>query len=70
MQLQTIIAPAKPAVSEKVSYEGQAGGIDVESGKSLKVEISPEGNEILAVTVPEGKRWVVYVQVKIQESDA
>lgn len=70
MQLQTTVTPAKPASGEKVSYGGQVGNVKMSSGQTLKIESSPGGEEILNVAVPEGKRWSVYVQVKIQEFDA
>ena len=69
MQLQTIVTPAKPAVAQKVAYAGQAGGIEVTSGQTLKIESSPAGEEVLSAEVPAGKKWTVYVKVDIQESD-
>lgn len=69
MQLQTIVTPAKPAVAERIVYTGQAGGIAVEAGKTLTIESSPGGEDILSVEVPTGKRWIVYIKVDIQESD-
>ena len=69
MQLRAIVTPAKLAVPQKVAYTGQAGNIEVTSGKTLKIETTPGGGEILETTVPAGKKWTVYVKVEIQESD-
>ena len=40
------------------------------AGQSLKIETSPSGGEVLAVTVPEGKVWQVLTYVSIVEMDA
>ena len=69
MQLQTIVTPAKPAVSQRIAYTGQQGRVEVPAGQRLKIETSPGGGEILDVEVPAGKKWNVYVKVDIQESD-
>lgn len=39
------------------------------AGKSLKIETSPEGEEILDVEVPAGKAWVATVNVHVVETD-
>ena len=38
------------------------------AGKELKIETSPDGEEILETTVPAGKSWEVTVGVSIVES--
>ena len=43
---------------------------DLSAGKSLKIETSPRGEDVLDVTVPSGKKWHVHVAVVIQEVDA
>lgn len=40
---------------------------ELTTGQSLKIETSPNGEEILDVTVPEGKTWNVHVAVVITE---
>jgi len=50
-----------------------SGGGEVEiltAGKTLKIETSPDGDEILAVTVPVGKVWEVRMHISISETDA
>ena len=43
---------------------------EVAAGKKLKIETAPDGAEILKITVPAGKKWTVWVNVDITESDA
>ena len=43
---------------------------DMTAGKSLKIETSPAGEELLNVEVPVGKKWSVSIGVQISESDA
>lgn len=69
MQLQSVVTPAKPAVPQMVSYEGQEGNVEVAYGQVFRVETSPNGGELLSSGPPEGKRWVVYHKVAIQEFD-
>jgi hypothetical protein len=40
------------------------------AGQVLKIETSPDGEEILDETVPAGKSWEVTVRVDIVETDA
>lgn len=40
------------------------------AGKILKIETSPDGEEILNETVPTGKVWTVIVSVHVREVDA
>jgi len=42
----------------------------VSAGQSLKIETSPDGEEVLDAECPAGKTWTVYVSVKIEESNA
>ena len=37
------------------------------AGQTLKIETSPDGEEILVAVVPAGTRWIVSVIVDIQE---
>ena len=69
MQLQAIVTPAKPATSQRVVYEGQAGNIAVAEGQSYKIETVPNGEEILDVGPASRKRWVIYNKIVIQEFD-
>ena len=56
----SIIAQAK--------YVG-TGQYIIPAGKSLKIETSPAGEEILNVTVPAGKSWAVAMQIVVVESN-
>lgn len=38
------------------------------SGDRLKIETSPQGSEILDLTVPDGKSWNVTMFVRIEET--
>jgi hypothetical protein len=43
---------------------------EIAAGKSLRIETTPSGEEILDVEVPEGKVWTVTVSVRVIEEDA
>jgi hypothetical protein len=60
MQLKSIIHPAIGQLS------GSDSGIIVTAGQRIKIETSPDGIEILDVTVPEGETWVFNVGVDIR----
>jgi len=53
----------------KVVKSGQEAGIPVPAGRSIKIETSPGGEEILDVECPVGKSWSVRVIVEIDETD-
>ena len=42
----------------------------VAAGKTLTIETSPQGEDILSVEVPGCKEWVVQINVQITETDA
>ena len=42
--------------------------IIIPAGKTLTIETSPNGEEILSVEVPAGKTWVMDISIKIAES--
>ena len=42
----------------------------VTAGKSLKIETSPRGDDIMDEEVPDGKKWDVSVSVQVTETDA
>ena len=44
--------------------------VDVAAGQSIKIETTPEGEEVLDAECPAGKAWSVRVIVEIEESDA
>ena len=54
------------------AYDQLLGGSEfaLAAGQSLKIETSPDGEEILNEECPAGKAWAVYVFVKIVEIDA
>lgn len=43
--------------------------VTVGAGKVFKIETSPQGEDILNLTVPEGKVWSVQMNVQITETD-
>jgi len=44
--------------------------VEAAAGQSLKIETSPDGDDILDVECPAGKAWSVRVIVEITETDA
>ena len=51
----------------------KAGGgtYEVPSGKSLKIETSPDGEEIADLSPPKGKKWeTVNISIQVCEVDA
>lgn len=59
-------------LTESVQHK-KLGGNDtftVPAGKLLRIEYSPDGEEILSVEVPVGKEWHVGVVVDIEEVNA
>ena len=63
-----LIIQTSPALLETKNYSG-SGTYDVSAGKTLKVETGPQGDEILSITVPEGKKWRANVTISIVETD-
>jgi hypothetical protein len=60
VQLKSTIYPAVEQLS------GSDSGIIVTAGQRIKIETSPDGIEILDVTVPEGETWAFSVGVDIR----
>jgi len=56
---------SRPAEISKYGDEN----FQVQAGKTLLIETSPSGEEILNLDVPEGKRWEVRISVNIVEMD-
>jgi hypothetical protein len=54
----------------KVLRTGQDPEVSIPVGKSLVVETTPGGEEILKMTCPSGKVWTARVIVEITETDA
>jgi len=52
------------------AWSGYAGSgkIVIPGGKKLVIETTPQGEEILSATVPEGKTWTVSISINIIES--
>jgi hypothetical protein len=44
--------------------------VEIPAGKTLKMDTSPNGEEIVNSTVPSGKVWNVIVHFEITETDA
>lgn len=53
MELQQIIIPATQG---QIRYSG-SGSFSAVSGKTLKIELTPGGPELLTIPVPAGKKW-------------
>ena len=45
------------------------GTVALAAGKTLKVETSPAGEEILTAVVPAGKVWSITIVIDITETD-
>ncbi len=52
---------ARPSTAD-VDYEGS---VSMVAGQLFKIETSPAGAELLAVTVPVGEAWTLLVRVDI-----
>ena len=63
MDLRDISVEARSVVAGDQLFE-------VAAGKTLKIETSPQGQDILDLTVPVGKKWSVQINVAITETDA
>jgi len=61
-----LVDQSRPSVVEFLGNED----FNLSAGKSLKIESSPQGEEYLDVTVPEGKSWTVHIHLTIVETDA
>lgn len=46
------------------------GAVQIAAGKRLRIETTPDGEELLDVPVPSGKTWAIRVHVYVDESDA
>ena len=57
-----------PAIAAKTEYNGSTT-LNINSGKSLKIETTPQGDEILNIAVPSGKKWKVSLKVHITETN-
>ncbi len=57
----------RPPRSLDRTYEGAT---EVTAGQSFTIETSPAGEELLSLTVPSGKVYMVSVRVEYVESDA
>lgn len=44
--------------------------VSVAAGQTLKIETTPDGEEVLSALVPEGKAWSATITVRILETDA
>lgn len=66
MTFTTDTIPARVETSRSAG----AAKFSLAAGKSLKIETSPDGDEILNVEVPEGESWIVTVEVVIDKTVA
>ena len=57
------------AVQAKAEHSGSQS-FEVTAGQALKIETSPEGTEVLDMTVPAGKKWQVVLKIHITETNA
>lgn len=63
------ITLAEISITPKVHKDGN-DTITLPPGKTMKIETSPDGEEIMNETVPAGKQWTITVGVHIVETDA
>ena len=63
ISLQTLDHSAKRTMS------GGTGYFSMAAGEWLKIETSPQGEDILNEQVPDGKVWTVVVSVSITEEE-
>jgi len=61
---------AETSSPARVIKRGYQSGVSVVAGKSLRIETTPGGSEILDEECPAGKAWTVSVNVTIKEVDA
>ncbi len=54
----------------KVVKSGKEDAIAIPAGRSLRIETSPDGEELLDEMCPPGKLWTARVIVEITETDA
>lgn len=59
-----LIDTSQPAVTKYVARDR----VVISAGKRLKIETSPDGEEILNVEVPAGKTWAVQFNTEIFET--
>lgn len=57
------------ATSARILKAGEET-VEVTAGKSLVIETSPAGTEVLSEEVPTGKVWTATIKVDIIETDA
>lgn len=62
----TLTTESVPASTHKRGYDD----VSMSAGQHLKVETTPDGEELLDAVVPAGKAWNVIVNVFITESNA
>jgi hypothetical protein len=60
----------KEVPTRVITHSGGIVTMQLEAGKSLKIETSPEGDDLLDVVVPEGKVWNLSISVQVNEEDA
>lgn len=53
----------------KLVLSGHEASIMISAGQSLKVETSPEGEEILNAICPMGKTWTAKIIIEITETN-
>ncbi len=58
--------PPRPGANRSC-YQGVASMV---AGQGLKLETTPDGEELLSITCPEGKVWSVSVRVDLAIDDA
>jgi organic hydroperoxide reductase OsmC/OhrA len=58
--------PPRPGANSSC-YQGV---VSMVAGQEIKLETSPDGEELLAITCPEGKVWRVSVRVDLAIDDA
>lgn len=54
-------------VKPQQSFRRDSDSFTLAAGKTLKIEWSPGGTELLNATVPDGKEWHVQIDVRVEE---
>jgi len=61
------LALEEETLPARTTYQGSTS-VSLAAGKNLKIETSPDGEELLNTNVPAGKSWLVSINVYVQET--
>ena len=66
--IMEILTQTTPAIAATIKYSGSTS-FNIIAGKSLIMETTPNGIDILDIEVPSGKQWKVSISVHVTETD-